>query len=73
MWWPMPLISTLRKKRQADFCEFEASLVYRVTRMAKATQRNLASKNQNLPQMLAFPKGKDFCLQAHQIIRDKPH
>jgi hypothetical protein len=26
----MSLISTLRKKRQVDLCEFEASLVYRV-------------------------------------------
>ena len=29
-WWHMPLILELR--RQADLCEFEASLVYRTTR-----------------------------------------
>ena len=28
--WPMPLIPALRRQRQADVCEFEASLVYRV-------------------------------------------
>ena len=34
-------IVALRRQRQADLCEFEASLVYRVdSRIAKATQRN---------------------------------
>ena len=34
----MPLIPELRRQRQADFCEFEASLVYRGSaRTAKAT------------------------------------
>ena len=38
----MPLIPVLRRQRQADFCEFKASLVYKVSsRTAKAiTQRN---------------------------------
>jgi hypothetical protein len=27
----MPLISALGRERQADLCEFEASLVYRVS------------------------------------------
>jgi hypothetical protein len=27
----MPLIPTLRRQRQEDFCEFKASLVYRVS------------------------------------------
>ena len=42
-WWCMPLIPALRrqKQRQMDLCEFEASLVYRVSsRKARATQRN---------------------------------
>ena len=30
-WWCMPLISTLRRQRQADLCEFELSLVYMVS------------------------------------------
>ena len=43
----MPLIPALgRKGRQIS--EFEGSLVYRVSsRTARATQRNLVSKNQN--------------------------
>ena len=28
-WWHMPLITTLGKQRQMDFCEFNVSLVYR--------------------------------------------
>jgi hypothetical protein len=37
----MPFISASRKQRQEHLCEFEASLVYRVSsRTARATQRN---------------------------------
>ena len=45
-WWRAPLMPTLRGQRQADLCEFEASLVYRVSsRTARAvTQRNLVLK-----------------------------
>ena len=41
----MPLISALRRQRQADPCEFEASLVYRMSSKmgSKATQRNPVS------------------------------
>ena len=28
-WWGMPLIPALGRERQADLCEFEASLVYK--------------------------------------------
>ena len=38
---------TLRRQRQGDPCEFEASLVYRVSsRTARATQRNPVLKKQ---------------------------
>ena len=37
----LPLILTLGRQRQADLCDFEASLVYRVSaRTVKAAQRN---------------------------------
>jgi hypothetical protein len=37
-----PLIPALRRQRQADLCDFEASLVYRASsRTARAVQRNL--------------------------------
>ena len=49
VWWLTPLIpAPLRRQREADLCEFEVSLVYRgSSRTAKATQRNLDSKNIN--------------------------
>jgi hypothetical protein len=44
----MPLIPVLKRQRQADLCEFKASLVYRVNfRTARATQRNPVSTKQN--------------------------
>jgi len=42
------LIPAFRRQRQADLCEFEASLVHRVSsRIARATQRNPVLKNRN--------------------------
>jgi hypothetical protein len=39
------LLSALGRQRQADLCEFEASLVYRVTsKTARGTQRSNISK-----------------------------
>ena len=44
----MPLIPALRRQREVDISEFEASLVYRVSsRTARATQRNPVSKNKD--------------------------
>jgi hypothetical protein len=43
----MSLIPALRKQRQADLCEFKASLVYRASsRISRATQRNPVSNKQ---------------------------
>lgn len=45
VWWLVPLIPASGRWRQADLCEYEASLVYKVsTRRARATQRNPGSK-----------------------------
>jgi hypothetical protein len=42
----MSLIPALRRERQADLCDFEASLVYRVnSRTSRGTQRNPVLKN----------------------------
>jgi hypothetical protein len=44
----VPLIPALRRQRQADLCEFEASLVYRVSsRTSRAIQRNSVSDKQS--------------------------
>jgi hypothetical protein len=41
LWWElMPLFPELGRQRQADFCEFQASLVYRgSSRTARVTQK----------------------------------
>ena len=45
--WHTPLSPALGSQRQADLCEFKASLVYRMSsRTARATQRNPVLKNQ---------------------------
>jgi hypothetical protein len=47
-WWCTPLIPALRRQKQADLCEFKASMVYRVSSWTdRATQRNPVSKNKN--------------------------
>ena len=41
----MPLSPGLRRQKQIEFCEFKASLVYRMSsKTGKATQRNSVSK-----------------------------
>ena len=43
-----PLILVLGRQRQADLCELEVSLVYRVSsRTTRATKGNSVSKNNN--------------------------
>ena len=45
-WRHTPLIPALRRQRQANLCEFEASLVYKVSsRTARPIQRTPVSKN----------------------------
>jgi hypothetical protein len=46
--------STREAERQVDFCESEASLVYKGrSKIAKATQRNSVSKNKTKPGVVA--------------------
>jgi hypothetical protein len=51
----MPLVSALGRQRQADLCEFEASLVYK-SRTVRATQRNpiLGEKEEKRNEMLTL-------------------
>jgi len=47
------LMPALRRQKQADLCEFQASLVYRSSsRTAKATQRNLVFKKAPPPRIV---------------------
>ena len=49
----MPLIPALRRQRQVDHYEFEASLVYRVSpRTTKATQKNCLEKPKSINQSI---------------------
>ena len=43
----MPLIPALGRQRLEDLCEFTARLVYKPSRTARATQRNLVSNKAN--------------------------
>ena len=57
--WHIPLIpvSTSQKQKQADVCEFKASLVYigNISRIARAKQRNTASGTREMAQWLRAP------------------
>ena len=51
-WWLTPLIPAFGRQSQTDLCEFEASLVFRVSsRTTRATRRNLVSKNKKTKQI----------------------
>jgi hypothetical protein len=43
----MPLIPALGKQRQEDLCDFEASLVYRLSSRIATHQENLSQTKQN--------------------------
>jgi hypothetical protein len=56
-WSHMPLISALGRQRQADLCEFEASLDYSVSsRTARGMQRNPVLKKKQNKQTKNNPK-----------------
>jgi hypothetical protein len=42
-WWPTPLIPAFRRQRQADLCEFKASLVYKENpgQLRRSVSKNL--------------------------------
>ena len=48
-WWRTPLIPALRRQRQVGFCEFKASLVYRVSCRtgSKATEKPVSKKKKS--------------------------
>ena len=46
-WWRTPSVPALRRQRQAELCEFKASLVYRVSsKTARVTQYKCLEKQQ---------------------------
>jgi hypothetical protein len=59
----MPLISALGRQRQADLCEFKASLVYKVgSRTTIATQRNPVSTNKQTNKQTNKPTNQQMKL-----------
>jgi hypothetical protein len=72
---------TLGRQRQADLCEFKATLVYRVSaRIAKDTQRNPSSKNKykqtnkqtknpnKQKQKLCYWRGREMTYQLRALV-----
>jgi hypothetical protein len=58
-----------RRQRQADLCEFKASLVYRVSsRTARGTQRNLVSKKNKKTKKQKKPKRLDYILKMEELF-----
>ena len=53
-WWRTPLVPALGKQRLVDLCEFEASVVYRVSSRtgSKATQRKKPFLKKNRKHLL---------------------
>ena len=58
-WWRKPLIPALRRKRQADVCEFEASLVYRASSRtgSEATEKPCLNSPSKKAQLSWFLSG----------------
>jgi hypothetical protein len=53
MWWYTLLTPALRRQRQADVCEFEASLVYIVSfRTSQWYEETLSQKKRDMAQWL---------------------
>ena len=48
-WWRTPLIPTLGRQKQADLCEFEASLGYRKKQKQNQTQSKQTNKKPPSP------------------------
>ena len=63
-WWRTPLFPALGRQRQADLCEFEASLVYRASSRTTwaVTQRNPVLKNKTKKQKSDVHRHVNLCL-----------
>lgn len=56
------------RQRQADFCEFDASLVYRASsKTARIIQRNPVSNSNNKKTMNVCSTLPKYLLQAHDL------
>ena len=58
----MPLIPALGRQKQADLCEFEASLMYRASSrtISKAIQRNPVLKKKTMTMATVIKEMKSF-------------
>ena len=65
----MPFILALGRQRQADLCEFKASLVYRVSsRSARATQGDLFQKQTNKHKLKISLKQRNQCAECDELF-----
>lgn len=60
MVWDMPLVTALRRQRNADLCEFEVSLVYIVSsKMARKQQNKMRQVLETLVSMPSVRGGRE--------------
>ena len=57
MWWYTALIPTLRRQRQTDLCEFEASLIYEESMYFMNTMAKL-----NFNSVVFYKNKKKLCI-----------
>ena len=79
VWWCCPLIPAVRRQKQVDFCEFKASLVYKVSpgEAGLVILKTLVLKKQNKTKQQTNkqtkPPKQNKTKQKHKKTKKRPH